>query len=166
MEVLDAIASGVTLMALFNRTLDVWEMIQLYRNHDTDFDKERLQLELEKRRLYNWSSEMGLCADGSDTRPNILQGWRSEALDNSCLRQIIHLLSDAQTVEAKHGGIGAASCMAETSLLSLHGSCNGDDVQDLKRQFSKKARSQLKKTRPGSYVIARSSVTCSAVCGG
>lgn len=149
MEVLGAVASGLTLAALFKHTLHVWELIQLYRTCDTDFDKLRLQFELEKCRLYNWGSEMGLCADGSDMRPNILQGWRSEALINSCLRQIIDLLSDAQRIKAKYGGIDVASSMAETQLLDAHGSGNSSGrgpSEDPACQLSKSAKSQLRKT--------------------
>lgn len=91
-------------IALFKNALELWDLIQLYQSHDSDFETLQLQFELEKCRLFNWGSEMGLC---DDERQNLLEGCQFHLLVTKCLRQIIHLLSDAQSVRDKYGGVAS-----------------------------------------------------------
>ncbi|EGU86606.1 hypothetical protein FOPG_17233 [Fusarium oxysporum f. sp. conglutinans race 2 54008] len=100
MEVLGAVASGLTLADLFNYSSEALDLIHLYQSQDADFNSLQLQFKLEKCRLYNWGVEMGL-ADPS--KRNLLHEWHSRNLIAQSLQQIIHLFSSAQEIRKKYG---------------------------------------------------------------
>jgi hypothetical protein len=100
MEVLGAVASGVTLAALFKCTFEALDLIHLYETQDADFKRLQLQYSLEKCRLYNWGVVMGLA---DDSKQNLLSDWHSKELVVETLRQVIALFSDAQVIRKKYG---------------------------------------------------------------
>lgn len=100
MELLGAVASGVTLAALFKYAFEALDLIQLYQTQDVDFNKLQLQFRLEKCRLYNWGMEMGLA---NNSRPNLLNDWHHKDVVTDCLRHIVRLLSDAESIHDKYG---------------------------------------------------------------
>ncbi|KAH6970851.1 prion-inhibition and propagation-domain-containing protein [Ilyonectria sp. MPI-CAGE-AT-0026] len=100
MELLGAVASGVTLAALFKYAFEALDLIHLYQTQDVDFNKLQLQFRLEKCRLYNWGMEMGLA---NNSRPNLLNNWHHKDLVTDCLRHIVRLLSDAESIHDKYG---------------------------------------------------------------
>ena len=91
MEVLGAVASDVTLAALFKCTFEALDLIHLYQTQDVDFKLLQLQYSLEKCRLYNWGVEMGLA---DDSKQNLLSEWHSKELVEETLRQVVIYLTD------------------------------------------------------------------------
>lgn len=114
METLGAIASGITLAILFKHALEGWDMIGLYTDHDADFNKIHLLFKLEKCRLYTWGEAIGL-ADNTDGDSR-LQGWHSENLVTECLRQIIHLFMDAESLREKYGCIDTTTGITSSRI--------------------------------------------------
>lgn len=53
-EVLGAVASGITLAALFKACIDAFELIQVGRHQDVDYRKLKLRLNVERCRLFVW----------------------------------------------------------------------------------------------------------------
>ncbi|KAH6990275.1 prion-inhibition and propagation-domain-containing protein [Ilyonectria destructans] len=100
MELLGAVASGVTLAALFKYAFEALDLIHLYQTQDVDFNKLQLQFRLEKCRLYNWGIEMGLA---NNSRPNLLNNWYHKDVVTDCLQHIMRLLSNAESIHDKYG---------------------------------------------------------------
>ena len=91
MEVLGAVASGITLAALFKCTFEALDLIHLYQTQDVDFKRLQLQYSLEKCRLYTWGVQMGLA---DDSKQNLLSEWHSKELVEETLREVIIYLTD------------------------------------------------------------------------
>ncbi|KAI0150574.1 prion-inhibition and propagation-domain-containing protein [Xylariaceae sp. FL1272] len=100
MEFLGAVASGITLVALFKHTFDVLDLIHLYQTQDEDFNNLQLEFKLEKCRLYNWGVALKL-TDAANKTP--LRGWHSEMIVIECLERIIRLFNDAGKLREKYG---------------------------------------------------------------
>ncbi|KAH7196410.1 prion-inhibition and propagation-domain-containing protein [Fusarium flagelliforme] len=146
MEVLGAVASGVTLAALFKYSFEAFDIIQLYQSQDVDFKRLQLQYKLEKGRLYNWGVEMGLA---DDSKPNLLNEWHSKELVAETLRQIIALFSDAQVIRKKYGCDDAISSAAPSlpGPETLHGITRAFDHFRIQSSNSDESMSRLKKTK-------------------
>ncbi|KAI0004387.1 prion-inhibition and propagation-domain-containing protein [Xylariaceae sp. FL0662B] len=100
MEILGAVASAITLAALFKHAVEAFEIIDLYHNQDDDFKTLQLQLQMEQCRLYVWGENMGLT---DSSRPNLLEGWRFEYLVVQLLHHIVRLFNDAYVIRERYG---------------------------------------------------------------
>ncbi|KAF4337522.1 small s [Fusarium beomiforme] len=99
MEVLGAVASTITLAALFKSCFTALDLFELYQTQDDDFNRMKLDFLLEKGRLYIWGLEMSLT---DDSRPNCLRGYPLESLVARCLLQIQSSFSDAEAIRRKY----------------------------------------------------------------
>jgi hypothetical protein len=67
-EVIGAIASGITLAALFQICVEAFDIIYVAKNHDRDLKLLVLKLNIEKCKLVAWGQLLGLSHNGATTK--------------------------------------------------------------------------------------------------
>ncbi|KAL9620740.1 MAG: hypothetical protein Q9160_004753 [Pyrenula sp. 1 TL-2023] len=103
-EVLGAIASGVTLAALFKACVEAFDLIQASRNQEVDFKKLKLRLHIEKCRLYIWGDSMGLTDDTAHpNRIRLIDEFRFPEVVREILEVIFQLFNDSFKIRDKYG---------------------------------------------------------------
>jgi hypothetical protein len=104
MEVLGAVASGLTLVGLFKVCVEAFDVIQTARNQELDCRKLILRLNIEKCRLYAWGQAIGL-TDAFRTEENSrpLQDFMFEGLVQEALEMILLLFGDANKLKDTYG---------------------------------------------------------------
>lgn len=151
MELLGAVASGVTLAKLFKYAFEALDLIHLYQTQDVDFNKLQLQFRLEKCRLYNWGMQMGLT---NNLRPNLLNDWHHKDVVIDCLRQIVRLLSDAESIRDKYGCVEVTP---STELLIERGPQYSSSIaavfDNFKIQSSRFEKSRAKVRRKSRWIV-------------
>ena len=73
MEVVGAIASGITVAHLARLSIDAFDAIQVARKQGLDYEKLSLRLGIERARLYIWAQTMGLAGCRSDRTTHLLE---------------------------------------------------------------------------------------------
>lgn len=164
MEVLGAIASGVTLAALFKHSFEALDLIHLYQTQDVDFNRLQLHYKLEKCRLYNWGVEMGLA---DDSKQNLLSEWHSKELVAEALQQVINFLldhrisltklaeqvialfSDVLVIRKKYGCVDVTSLAAPSlpAPETSHGIASAFDYFKIQSSNCDENMSRLKKAK-------------------
>lgn len=129
-ELLGAIASGVTLAALFKACIEAFDLIQTSRQQEVDFKKLKLRLNIEKCRLYIWGESMGLTntAEADQDRP--IDRFRFPEVVREILEIVLQLFHDSHKIRDKYG------CRQATSHdLLLDANQNGP-ISSLADSFS------------------------------
>jgi hypothetical protein len=130
-EVLGAVASGITLAALFKTCLDTFDIFQAAKNSDVDLRKLLVRLNIEKCRLYTWGEAMGLTAVAASEQKLSLESALFQSLVRDALEIIIQLLQDSEKIKSRYG------CVELKSLTSQHQeSLETDAIVDLAASFS------------------------------
>jgi hypothetical protein len=100
MEVLGAVASGLTLVGLFKVCVEAFDVIQNARNQELDCRKLILRLNIEKCRLYAWGQAIGLTdASREDENSRPLQDFMFEGLIREVLEMVLLLFGDANKLK-------------------------------------------------------------------
>jgi hypothetical protein len=68
-EMVELIASSITLAALFKSCIDAFDLIQTGHNQELDLMKLVLQLNIEKCRLLTWGESMDLTSTSDEAEP-------------------------------------------------------------------------------------------------
>lgn len=104
MEVLGAVASGLTLVGLFRVCVEALDVVHDSRHQELDCRRLVLRLNIEKCRLYTWGQAMGL-TDAAQrenaTRP--LQDFMFEELVREAHEMIPLLFGDANKLRDMYG---------------------------------------------------------------
>jgi Prion-inhibition and propagation/GDP/GTP exchange factor Sec2p len=126
-EVVGAIASGITLAALFKICLDAFELFETAKSTNKDLHGLVIRMNMEKCRLYTWGEAMGLVAapPAGSVRPIDALPFQSTARE--ALKEIYRLLNDSANIQSRYG--------CETILISAQDS-SSDSLADLSTSFS------------------------------
>lgn len=129
-ELLGAIASGVTLAALFKACIEAFDLIQTSRQQEVDFKKLKLRLNIEKCRLYIWGESMGLtdCVEADRDRP--IDRFRFPELVREILEVVFQLFHDSHRIRDKYG------CRQATSEDLLQDEDQNGPISSLATSFS------------------------------
>lgn len=129
-ELLGAIASGVTLAALFKACIEAFDLIQTSRQQEVDFKKLKLRLNIEKCRLYIWGESMGLTntAEADQERP--IDRFRFPEVVREILEIVLQLFHDSHKIRDKYG------CRQATSHDLLLGANQDGPINSLAASFS------------------------------
>jgi Prion-inhibition and propagation/EB1-like C-terminal motif len=100
MEVIGAVASGLTIAALFKTCVEAFDLIQLYQGQDADFKKLLLRLNVEKCRLYVWGQSMRLT---SASTKNAVDDCPFIDVLKECLNQILETFNNSERIREKYG---------------------------------------------------------------
>ena len=128
-EILGAVASSMTLAALFKTCIEAFDLIQTSRHQEGDFKKLKLRLNIEKCRLYIWGDLMGLTntSDAQQDRP--IDGVRFPEVVRDILETVFELFDDSLKIKEKYG------CRQANSDDTLDSDQNGP-VRSLAASFS------------------------------
>ncbi|KAK4945171.1 Peroxisomal membrane protein PAS20 [Elasticomyces elasticus] len=104
-EIIGALASGITIAALFKTCLDTIDLIQTARHQELDLKKLVLKLKIEQVRLYAWGQVMGLTSPPDESHPRPLETCHDNIrkLARDILETIIQLFTDAQRLKDRYG---------------------------------------------------------------
>ncbi|KAI4164462.1 MAG: hypothetical protein LQ342_001775 [Letrouitia transgressa] len=115
-ELVGAIASGVTLAALFKACIEAFDLIQTSRNQEIDFKKLRLRLNIEKCRLYTWGESMGLTDTVDADRDRPIDRFRFPEVVQEILENVFDLFHDSHKIRDRYG----CRQVSLDNVLSMH----------------------------------------------
>jgi Prion-inhibition and propagation len=101
-EVIGALASAVTLAALFKTCVEAFDLIQASRKQEEDFKKLELRLHIEKCRLYTWGQAIGLTDPNSD-KTQLIDSLPFAGLIRKSLDFILEMFDDANKIRDRYG---------------------------------------------------------------
>lgn len=133
-EVLGAIASGITVAALFKGSVEAFELIQVARHQDRDLEKLTLRFNIERCRLYVWGEAMGLTTVPNSGKTCLLDSTRFGDLIRGTLQAILDIFQDTDKMKRKYG-CREASIMKKRKQ-PLPQSSFSDPVENLARTFA------------------------------
>ena len=128
-EVLGAVASGVTLAALFKTCIEAFDLIQASRHQEDDFKKLKLRLSIEKCRLYIWGELMGLTDTTEVVHERPIDTVPFPDVIREILEAVFKSFHDSHKIKEKYG------CRQATSNDVLDLEQNGP-VRNLAAPFS------------------------------
>ena len=101
--ILGAIASGLTVAALFKLCVEAFDLIQAGRRQEFDLRKLILRLNIEKCRLYTWGEVIGLTTPANDTEQRPIDSHQFQHLVKETLDMILLLLTDSHKIQNRYG---------------------------------------------------------------
>lgn len=128
-EVLGAVASGVTLAALFRTCIEAFDLIQTSRHQEGDFKKLKLRLDIEKCRLYIWGELIGLTNTSEADQDRPIDRVRFPEVVREILKSVFELFHDSHKIRERYG------CRQATSDDLLDTDQNGP-IRSLAASFS------------------------------
>jgi hypothetical protein len=102
-ELLGAIASGITLAALFKACIEAFDLIQTSRHQEVDLKKLKLRLNIEKCRLYIWGEFMGLTDTADAAEERLIDKFRFPEVVREILEVVFQLFHDSHKIRDKYG---------------------------------------------------------------
>ena len=102
-EILGAVASGVTLAALFKTCIEAFDLIPTSRHQERDFKKLKLRLDIEKCRLYTWGEVMGLTNTSEADQDRPIDNVRFPDVVQEVLETVYELFHDSRQIKEKYG---------------------------------------------------------------
>ena len=102
-ELLGAMASGITLAALFKSCIDAFDLIQASRHQEFDYKKLKLRLDIEKCRLYVWGESMGLTDVDEAGGNRVIDTFRFPELIQGILEVLLQLFHDSEKIKDRYG---------------------------------------------------------------
>lgn len=129
-ELLGAIASGVTLAALFKACVEAFDLIQTSRQQEADFKKLKLRLNIEKCRLYIWGESMGLTDTAEADKDRPIDRFRFPEVVREILEVVFQLFHDSHKIRDKYG------CRQATSEDLLLDADQNGPISSLAASFS------------------------------
>lgn len=102
-EILGAIASGITLAALFKTCVEAFDLIQTCRQQEVEYRKLKLRLNIEKCRLYIWGESMGLVDAADKTKQRPIDKLRFPKVVREILEELHQLFQDSSKIKDKYG---------------------------------------------------------------
>lgn len=117
-EIVGAVASGVTLAALFKLCIDAFDGIQTIKKQALDLQKLVLKLNIQKCRLYIWGKAMGLTSMGEPVHDMTLDRCPYPELVLEILKLILDMLKDSDKLEGKYGCVTVED--VDVTLATVH----------------------------------------------
>ena len=102
-EILGAVASSLTVAALFKVCIEAFDLIQTSRHQDVDLQKLTIRFEIEKCRLYVWGEAMGLTAPQTSGNSRTLEASKFGNLVCTTLQMILDTFRDTQKMKQQYG---------------------------------------------------------------
>lgn len=130
-EVIGALASGITIAALFKTCLDAFDLFQAGKNRDIDLRRLLVRLNIEKCRLYTWGEAMGLTTPTGPGQELLLESSPFQGLVRDALEIVVQLLHDSDKIKARYGCVEL-----RTNTQQLQNDSEIDPVADLAVSFS------------------------------
>lgn len=145
-ELLGAIASGVTLAALFKACIEAFDLIQISRHQEVDFKKLKLRLNIEKCRLYIWGESMGLTDTTTADEYRPIDRFRFPEVVREILDVVLQLFHDSQKIRDKYG------CRQATSEDLLQDTDQNGPVRSLAASFSNFSIQSIQRSKTSKIV--------------
>lgn len=102
-EVVGAIASTLTIAALFKTCIDAFDIIRASQRQEADLRKLSLRLNIEKCRLYTWGEAMGLTRPQGEDNSRPLDSHQFRDVVKEALSAIINMFNDAERIRHEYG---------------------------------------------------------------
>ena len=133
-EVLGAVASGITIAALFKGCIDAFDLITIARHQEQDVKRLILRFSIEKARLYHWGQAMGLTAPPMSGQPRPLESSQFQNLVHATLQMILEMFQDSQKMEREYGCKVAPA--VNSGMLPIAQADSGDLIESSSAAFS------------------------------
>ena len=104
MEPISAIASCLTIAALFKVCVEAFDLIQASHRQQREYELQSVELEIERARLYFWGQSMGLLDDVSNSNIGALDQLYTRPLIRLTLEMLKSLVMDAEILQHRYGG--------------------------------------------------------------
>lgn len=102
-EILGAVASGITLAALFKTCVEAFDLIQTAHNQELDLRKLVLRLGIEKCRLFTWGESLGFTTAGDDSEPTVSASCQFHEVMMETLETLLQLFNDSKKLQERYG---------------------------------------------------------------
>jgi hypothetical protein len=102
-EMVELIASSITLAALFKSCIDAFDLIQTGHNQELDLMKLVLQLNIEKCRLLTWGESMDLTSTLDEAELTASASCEFCEVMMETLKTMFHLFNDSKKLQERYG---------------------------------------------------------------
>lgn len=132
-EIVGAVASAVTLVALFKNCIDAFDAIRAVQKQALELNKLTVRLNIERCRLYIWGQALGLTSTVQPEKPGALDSCPYPGLVLDTLGLILDMFEDSKNLKEKYG---CASVEIADAIPSARSGQQANVIQQLSASFN------------------------------